>query len=123
MVRPRYHAIEHAIEKDTAPTVNLDNATARIIAGNLQGTTEPAKSYSPMNLWDVSLPTHKGSTVSIPYSQDDACIVFVCRGSVAMNDTKFGPEDVALLKNDDKADSLQLSVREKDLLVLIMDRE
>ena len=91
----------------------------------LQEVTGPAKTYSPINLWDMTLP-NKGSTVTIPYPTDHACIVFVRRGSVTINNAnnKLGPQDVALLNNDeDGASALQLTVLEKDSSVLIMGGE
>lgn len=121
MVKPRYQAITNS----KVPTIALgdDGATARIIAGSLHDTTGPAKTYSPINLWDVSLPK-KGSVVEIPYPKDHACIVFVRRGSVAINgDKKLGPQDVALLKNGEDADALQLQVLKDDTSVLIMGGE
>lgn len=125
MVKPRYQAITH----DTIPVVKLSSqedgaATARIIAGSLNGIVGPAQTYSPVNLWDVSLPT-AGSEVVIPYPKDHSCIVFVRRGSVRINDKTLGPQDVALFRNDDggDAEALQLLVLEQDSAVLIMGGE
>lgn len=125
MVKPRYQAIT----RDTIPVVKLSSqedgaATARIIAGSLNGIVGPAQTYSPVNLWDVSLPT-AGSEVVIPYPKDHSCIVFVRRGSVRINDKTLGPQDVALFRNDDggDAEALQLLVLEQDSAVLIMGGE
>ena len=117
MVKSRYQAISNT----NIPVVQLqDDATARIIAGEFGGTKGPAKTYSPINLWDVSLPK-KGSAIDIPYPKDHACIVFVRRGSVSINNKKLGPQDVALLNMD--ADALQLTVLEGNSSVLIMGGE
>lgn len=120
MVKPRYQAITNA----KVPTIDLgtDGVTARVIAGSLYETTGPAKTYSPINLWDVALPK-KGTTVEIPYPQGHACIVFVRRGTVMLNDKKLGPQDVALLNNGEAADALQLQVLKDDSAVLIMGGE
>merc|ERR1719313_1937141 len=58
----------------------------------------PAKTYSPVNLWDISLPD-KGRTVKVPYPIDHACMVFVRRGAVAIGGKKIGPQEVAILNN------------------------
>ena len=120
MVKPRYQAITN----DTIPVVSLsDAATARIIAGSLNGIQGPAKTYSPVNLWDVSLPT-VGSDIVIPYPKDHSCIVFIRRGSVRINERTLGPQDVALFRtgeNDEEA--LRLTVLEGDSAVLIMGGE
>lgn len=125
MVPPRYQAIT----KDSVPEVSLvppgsdPGATARVIAGTLQGTEGPAKTYSPVNVWDVSLPT-KGSVVDIPYPSDHSGIVFVRRGSISINDKKLGPQDVALLNNGEQdAKAIQLTVLENDSAVLILGGE
>lgn len=97
MVKPRYQPISGS----TIPVVELnDGAQARVIAGNLDKVKGPAKTYSPINLWDVSLP-NKGTTVDIPYPIDHKCIIFVRRGSVAIGDQRLGPQEVALLNNTD----------------------
>jgi len=97
MVKPRYQAISST----TIPVVELnDGAQARVIAGTLDKFQGPAKTYSPINLWDVSLP-NKGTTVDIPYPIDHKCIIFVRRGSVAIGDQKLGPQEVALLNGAD----------------------
>jgi len=97
MVKPRYQPISGA----TIPVIELnDGAQARVIAGNLDKVKGPAKTYSPINLWDVSLP-NKGTTVDIPYPIDHKCIIFVRRGSVEIGNQKLGPQEVALLNNTD----------------------
>ena len=145
MTKPRYQEILNA----KIPVVDLDNdenddgatngATARLIAGKLPTLDDdeeayvakgPAKTYSPINLWDVSLP-NKGSTVKVPYPVDHACMVFVRRGSVAIGGRKLGPQQVAILDNSEDTttySSAQSSVIELDVLknnsaVLIMGGE
>lgn len=124
MVKPRYQAITN----DTIPVVSLPDqnqdeaARARIIAGSLNGIQGPAKTYSPVNLWDVSLPT-VGSDLIIPYPKDHSCLVFVRRGSVRINGKRLGPQDVALFRNDEDSEAVQLTVLEQDSAVLIMGGE
>merc|ERR1719408_793020 len=64
-----------------------------------QKTKGPAKTYSPVNLWDISLPS-KGHTVKVPYPIDHACMVFVRRGAVSIGGKKIGPQEVAILNNN-----------------------
>jgi len=97
MVKPRYQPISGS----KIPVVELnDGAQVRVIAGKLDKVKGPAKTYSPINLWDVSLPS-KGTIVDIPYPIDHKCIIFVRRGSVAIGNQKLGPQEVALLNNTD----------------------
>lgn len=145
MVKPRYQELINA----KIPVIDLDGdendngaatgATARLIAGKLPTLDDdndgfiakgPAKTYSPINLWDVSLP-QQGSIVKVPYPIDHACMVFVRRGSVAIGGKKLGPQQVAILDNiedtatctSSESSVIELEVLKKDSAVLIMGGE
>ena len=69
MTKPRYQPIT----KDQIPSVNLpldseeeSLATVRLIAGEMANTTGAAKTFSPVQMWEVLLP-HAGAEVDIPY--------------------------------------------------------
>jgi redox-sensitive bicupin YhaK (pirin superfamily) len=96
------------------PVVNLPlNAdadsvlgTARIIAGELGEIKGTAKTFSPVQMWDVILP-NAGSEIDLPFPSDHNCIIFVRRGSVEilsgekdekLKGQKLGPQDVALMR-------------------------
>ena len=136
MTKPRYQPIL----KDKVPSVNLPigstdegeekpMANARIIAGELNGIKGAAKTFSPVQMWDVSLP-HVGSEIDIPYPADHNCIVFVRRGRVSVltgeeggdKTSELGPQDVALMRLDG-SDMLRLRVNKADSSVLIMGGE
>ena len=134
MTKPRYQGILN----EKIPVVNLPLnledgtepiGTARIIAGSLGDSKGAAKTFSPVELWDISLP-HAGSEVDLPFSKDHTCIVFVRRGSVdvlsgegeELKASKLGPQDVALMQTDG-SDFLKLRVIEPDSSVLIMGGE
>ena len=135
MVKPRYQPIL----KSKIPVVELhDGAQAQIIAGKLDKVKGPAKTYSPIDLWDVSLP-NKGTTIDIPYPIDHKCIIFVRQGSVAIGNQKLGPHKVALVDNTDSdldnrnqtcpattemtSDILQIKVLKNNLSILVMGGE
>ena len=142
MTKPRYQPIL----KDMIPSVDLPLgsdgtdtclATARIIAGELNGVVGPAKTFSPVQMWDVSLP-HVGSEIDIPFPAGHNCIVFVRRGRVQILSgengsgtvSNLGPQDVAVMddaNHDDNDDGsarlLRLRVQESDSSVLIMGGE
>jgi quercetin 2,3-dioxygenase len=109
MTKPRYQSITGA----QIPVVNLPLAnsssnntdtntagdevlgTARIIAGELGGVKGPAKTFSPIQLWDVSFPKNTSNggavvVVDIPFPADQACIVFVRRGSIEILGSQNG---------------------------------
>jgi len=163
LVKPRYQEIVNS----RIPVIDLENdedgdekkvnegeatgATARLIAGKLPMMAEaegenaekpklkgPAKTYSLVNLWDISLPS-KGRTVRVPYPIDHACMVFVRRGAVSIGGKKIGPQEVAILNNNtdnnntcsttsETHDSPEVSIIELDVLkndsaVLVMGGE
>ena len=53
---------DSCVEKDTKPDPEL--GSARIIAGELDGTKGPAMTFSPVELWDISIP-HVGRPVQL----------------------------------------------------------
>ena len=133
MTKPGYQAIKNEqIPSVTLPLNKPDGddalGSARIIAGELGATKGPAHTFSPVQLWDVSLP-HAGSEVDIPFPADHQCIVFIRRGSVKVlsgddgkKEKELGPQDVALMRIDG-SDVLRLRVNEPDSSVLIMGGE
>jgi redox-sensitive bicupin YhaK (pirin superfamily) len=134
MAKPGYQGI---LNKEI-PVVNLPlNAdtdsvlgTARIIAGELGETQGAAKTFSPVQMWDVNLP-HAGSEIDLPFPSDHNCIIFVRRGSVEvlsgekddkLKSSKLGPQDVALMRLDG-SDILRIRVSESDSSIMIMGGE
>ncbi len=80
MTPPKYQAIV----SDDIPVVDLDGAgIARIIAGELNGTTGSASTFSPINMWDVRLNAGGGYEFAIPTSHN--LIILVLDGTVQIN--------------------------------------
>ncbi len=138
MTAPKYQPIL----KDQIPSVGLPLqkdgdapegesetlGSARVIAGELGGVKGPATTFSPVQMWDISLP-HAGAEVEIPYPPHHTCIVFVRRGSVEVltgtdgeKANRLGPQDVAVMK-DDGSDMLKIRVLEPDSSILVMGGE
>lgn len=134
MSKPGYQGI---LNKNI-PVVNLPlNAdadsvlgTARIIAGELGETKGTAKTFSPVQMWDVILP-NAGSEIDLPFPSDHNCIIFVRRGSVEilsgdkddkLKAQKLGPQDVALMRIDG-SDILRIRVTEPDSSIMILGGE
>ncbi|MDR4305340.1 pirin family protein [Chelatococcus sambhunathii] len=67
------------------PTVELDGGAgkARVIAGELQGAKGPAKTFTPVNLWDVRLQAGKAATLTPP--DGHTVMVVVLSGAVRVN--------------------------------------
>lgn len=138
MTKPRYQPIL----KDQIPSVDLPLkeqsggetkeeplATVRLIAGSLEDVNGAAKTFSPVQMWDVIMP-HAGAEVDIPFPPEHNCIVFVRRGAVQVlsgedgNEKKssLGPQDVAIMHLDGSS-SLRIRVEEPDTSLLIMGGE
>lgn len=95
---------------------------ARIIAGSFQGSKGPAKTFSPVELWDVTI-SKNGATVDLPFPDQYNCILFVRRGKIDIvgeGDTKehVGPQAVALMQTNGGAVRIQSG--EKNTSVLVM---
>jgi quercetin 2,3-dioxygenase len=138
MTKPTYQGITN----EQIPIVNLplpstdstttDEATeilgtARIIAGELGETTGAAKTFSPVQVWDVSTPT-KDSIIDIPYPPNQRCMIFVRRGSVeVMNDGKSGKilqaQEVGILRQDNSSNTIRIRVVESNSSILILGGE
>jgi len=128
MTKPRYQSIVD----EKIPVVDLYDATTkttngsdsaeecvadspavgnvRIIAGSFTDTKGPASTFSPVNLWDVTL-SKSNAVVDLPFPKEYNCIVFVRRGQIDVvgsesdNGKKnknhhVGPQGVALTERN-----------------------
>lgn len=83
MTAPRYQTI---LAADIAEAKLPDAAGAvRVIAGAFAGARGPAKTFSPVELWQVQLDAGKSTVLDLP--QGHAAALFVLRGSVVVNGT------------------------------------
>jgi len=81
MVEPGYQAIAKA----SIPSVDLpdDAGTARIIAGEYGGRKGPARTFSPMQVWDMRLRQGKQTEFDLPEGWTAAVVVL--HGTVLVN--------------------------------------
>ena len=79
MTAPGYQAILDA----EIPAVALPGARARVIAGSFQGTRGPARSFTPINLWDVRM--DKGASLQLDLPEGHNAAVAVLSGEVTVN--------------------------------------
>jgi len=86
MAPPGYQGISAA----QIPTLALkdihgaDAGTVRPIAGSFDGTTGPAKTFTPMQVWDVQLKA--GHTVTLPAPEGHTTVPLVYQGRVKTAD-------------------------------------
>ena len=81
MTTPNYQTL---LARDI-PEVQLDGdaGMARIIAGVLGDARGPAKTFTPVSLWDVRLKAGKGALLELPLGHMAA--LFVLKGGVSVN--------------------------------------
>jgi quercetin 2,3-dioxygenase len=85
MSAPRYQAIVDA----DIPAVPLadDAGTLRVIAGEHDGHRGPARTFTPINVWDLRLKPNGRSVLRVP--EGHATQVIVLRGTVQLNDREI----------------------------------
>lgn len=85
---------------DRIPKVDLPNdaGTARVIAGELLNVEGAAQTFTPINIWDVKLTSGRNTELSLPAGHTS--MVLVQRGSVAVNDERLSPAELALLARE-----------------------
>lgn len=79
-------AYQTLLNKDI-PRVSLedDGGTLRVIAGEYLEHKGPARTFTPINVWDLKL--EPGARVNLPVPKGHTTLVAVLNGSVQINDT------------------------------------
>jgi redox-sensitive bicupin YhaK (pirin superfamily) len=71
---PRYQSLL----KEQIPAVDFDGGQLRVIAGEYQGHKGPAKTHTPINLWDMKLEPGREFKFKVPTGQTAA--IFLMEG-------------------------------------------
>ena len=111
---PAYQAISAA----EIPTVSLDGGTARIIAGAFGNTRGPARTFTPINLWDVRLDAGVELTLPLPEGQNS--MIAVLFGRVTIDGKGVGEGEIARFSTDGQGVALRT---DGDSLVLVLTGE
>ena len=114
MTRPAYQAILAA----DIPTVTLPDAAgaARIIAGRFGEAAGPARTFTPVNVWDVRL--HRETQTRLALPDGHTAMVVVLSGQVAANGQQTaGPAQMLLL--DRAGDSVVLTANADTTLLIL----
>ncbi|WP_452224112.1 pirin family protein [Lacinutrix chionoecetis] len=97
MSKPKYQAIKHdAINRYTLE----DNAGhIEVIAGEYQGTTGVASTFTPINMFNAKL--NKGGKATFNFPANFNTALLVLEGDIVINNTEEAPTDhLALMEND-----------------------
>jgi redox-sensitive bicupin YhaK (pirin superfamily) len=93
MTPPRYQAIRDAEIPNVALPVNAGRV--RVIAGAFGGQAGPARTVTPMNVWDVRLPG--GADVALDLPEGHTSAIVVLSGAVIVNGAPAGDAEMILL--------------------------
>jgi quercetin 2,3-dioxygenase len=102
------------------PNVTLpqDAGHVRVIAGEFGGRKGPAKTFTPINVWDVSL--RAGKSAELPLPNGHTTTFLVLSGEVQVNGKKAGEGDLAIFERSGDGIALKAST---DAQLLVMDGE
>ena len=115
MTAPSYQAILNA----DIPLVALPGARLRVIAGDFRGTKGPARSFTPINLWDVRL--DKGASLPLELPEGHNAALAVLSGEVTVNGEKKAREAQIVLL-DPAGTGVQVEASH-DAVLLVMSGE
>lgn len=94
---PGYQGITHA----QIPRVELpqEAGSVRVIAGEYEGASGPAHTFSPMNVWDVRLNSHGHAEFYVPSGYTTA--LFVLKGQIRLPGGELaGEAELAVMERD-----------------------
>ena len=114
MAQPGYQGLT----REQTPEVALpdDVGAVRIIAGEYQGVRGPARTFSPMNVWDVRLSAGGRARFILPEGYTTA--VFVLHGAVGVGDVHtIRPAELAVMQRE--GNELELSAQQDTVLLLL----
>jgi redox-sensitive bicupin YhaK (pirin superfamily) len=108
------------ITKEEIATVDLpDNAgIVNVIAGDFNGTKGAAKTFTPVNLFDIKLKEGGQTAFSLPETFNTA--ILVINGSAVINEEKVKEHSFVLFKNDGEGISIKAL---ENTVLLVMSGE
>jgi hypothetical protein len=114
MSKPRYQTLV----SDQIPVVELDGAAGRlrVIAGECRGKKGPAKTFSPVHLYDLRLKAGHEVELSLPEGFNTS--VFVLHGRVLINGSHIaGEAELALFGH--KGERVTLDAKEDSIMLVL----
>lgn len=115
MSPPGYQAITNR----DIPVVPVTGGTARIIAGAFRGVRGPARTFTPVNLWDLRLDRATDLTLDLP--EGHTAMIAVLAGTVIINGTQTAGE--AEIVRLERAGSDVTIHTDQEAIVLILTGE
>jgi quercetin 2,3-dioxygenase len=114
---PGYQTLLKAQIPDVA--LPQDSGTVRVIAGQYDGQQGPARTFTPINLWDVNL--RDGKSAELPLLTGHTTTFLVLSGEVNVNGERDAREgDLAIFARDGEGVTVKAN---KDAKLLVMSGE
>lgn len=116
MAAPAYQDIRSA----QIPVVDVGTGSSvRVIAGEFRGAEGPARTFTPINVWDARLKA--GGRVELDLPDGHTTLLAVLRGKVSINgDESAGPAELAILE---RAGTRVVLEAGEDATVLVLNGE
>ena len=116
LTKPGYQSITKA----DIPVVDLANAAghARIIAGDFSGTKGAAKTFSPINVWDVRL--NRDADVSLNLPEGHTAMIAVLTGHITVNGQGAGEAEIIRFEREGSDVTLHA---DSDTMLLVLTGE
>jgi len=110
---PHYQALEAA----NMGRLQLDNdgGVVNVIAGNVNGVDGPAKTYSPVNVFDIRLNKNGHFTTKVESGHNTAMLII--NGSVTVNGQAAPEHSFVLFGNE--GEDIEITATEKSVVLLL----
>jgi quercetin 2,3-dioxygenase len=114
MTQPRYQGIT----SEQIPVLELAPASfARVIAGELNGAQGPAKTFTPVNLFDVRL--RGGATVDLPLPEGHNVGLVLLKGDISINGGNSLKGEAQLATLSPEGTSVTLTANDDSILLVL----
>lgn len=87
------------------PIIQKEQATIKVLCGEILGQKSPVKSLSPAYIYEVKMPTN--TVLYLPISEGDSCGVYCISGEFLVDDQKITAQMIAEMDRENTALSLQ----------------
>ncbi len=116
MAAPGYQDIRGA----QIPTVALgERSSLRVIAGEFRGTKGPARTFTPINVWDAKVAA--GERAELDFTDGYTTLLAVLKGKVRINgDETAGPAELVVLERAGTRVAIEAA---EDATVLVLNGE
>lgn len=116
MTKPRYQSLN----QEEFPIVNFSNtkAQAKIIAGSLLGSDGPAKTFTPINIYEINALDE--SLIELNFKPGSNTLFFQLKGASVLNEKELANRNIAIFNRDGEVIKFKMK---KDSKLLVLNGE